>query len=134
MEKLREADKTSNEIENLRNLYRAAAKRGAVLFFVLSDMASINTMYQYSLNSYLDLFKHSLKKSNLSNDVKKRVKNIIETLTGNVYHYACTGLFEVHKLLFSFQMTIKIQVFLFVCLFVLLFIYLFIQSGGGIRS
>ena len=116
MEKLREADKTSNEIENLRNLYRAAAKRGAVLFFVLSDMASINTMYQYSLNSYLDLFKHSLKKSNPSNDVKKRVKNIIETLTGNVYHYACTGLFEVHKLLFSFQMTIKIQVCLFVSL------------------
>ena len=86
-------------------------------------MASINTMYQYSLNSYLDLFKHSLKKSNPSNDVKKRVKNIIETLTGNVYHYACTGLFEVHKLLFSFQMTIKIQVCLFftyrlICLFV----------------
>ena len=73
-------------------------------------MASINTMYQYSLTSYLELFRHSLKKSNPSNDVKKRVRNIVETLTINVYHHACTGLFEEHKLLFSFQMTIKIEV------------------------
>eukprot|EP00731_Ephydatia_muelleri_P035324 Em0114g8a len=30
-------------------------------------------------------------------------------LTLNVYHYACTGLFESHKLLFSFNMAVKIQ-------------------------
>ena len=27
----------------------------------------------------------------------------------NVYNYACTGLFEKHKLCFSFQMCIKLQ-------------------------
>lgn len=58
----------------------------------------------------------------------KRLNNIINTLTLNVYNYACTGeengiptlslsarislclgLFEIHKLLFSFAMTTKIQ-------------------------
>lgn len=52
-EKLKLAAKTAKEIEVLRDGYRPAARRGAVLFFVLSGMAAINSMYQYSLNSYL---------------------------------------------------------------------------------
>ena len=52
-EKLKLAEKTAKEIEILRDGYRPAARRGAVLFFVLSGMAAINSMYQYSLNSYL---------------------------------------------------------------------------------
>jgi dynein heavy chain len=34
-----------------------------------------------------------------------RVMNVSEHLTQSVYNYTCTGLFEKHKLLFSFQMT-----------------------------
>ncbi len=55
LEKLKLAEKTAKEIEILRDGYRPAAKRGAVLFFVLSGMAAINAMYQYSLNSYLQV-------------------------------------------------------------------------------
>ena len=56
-EKLKLAEVTSKEIEEVRDGYRPAARRGAVLFFVLSEMAAINSMYQYSLNSYLDVSK-----------------------------------------------------------------------------
>lgn len=52
-EKLRLGAKTAIEIEKMRDGYRPAAKRGAILFFVLSDLSTINTMYQYSLTSYL---------------------------------------------------------------------------------
>ena len=52
-EKLKLAEKTAKEIEVVRDGYRPAARRGAVLFFVLSGMAAISFMYQYSLNSYL---------------------------------------------------------------------------------
>ena len=31
-----------------------------------------------------------------------------EALTFDVYNYTCLGLFEKHKLMFSFQMTIKV--------------------------
>ncbi|KOB67152.1 Uncharacterized protein OBRU01_20217, partial [Operophtera brumata] len=41
--------------EILRDGYRPVAKRGSILFFVLSDMAGVNSMYQYSLSSYLDV-------------------------------------------------------------------------------
>lgn len=36
------------------------------------------------------------------------MRNIIDKLTINVYDYTCLGVFEIHKLMFSFQMTINI--------------------------
>ena len=91
MEKLQEAEKTTKEIEVLRDGYRPAARRGAVLFFVLADLAAINPMYQYSLHSYLEVFNLSLRKSLPDSHLSKRLRNIINTLSLNVYHYACTG-------------------------------------------
>jgi len=89
--KLKEAQVTSADIDKLRDGYRPAARRGAVLFFILADMAAINTMYQYSLSSYLEVFNYSLKKSLPDSHLPKRLKNIMDTLTHNVYNYACTG-------------------------------------------
>lgn len=93
----------------MRDGYRPAAKRGAILFFVLSDLSTINTMYQYSLASYLVVFKMSLKKSMPDTILAKRLRNIMDTLTHNIYNYGCTGIFEKHKLLFSFQIAIKLE-------------------------
>ncbi|KAG5844641.1 hypothetical protein ANANG_G00164650 [Anguilla anguilla] len=108
-EKLKLAENTSVDIDKLRDGYRPAAKRGAILFFVLAEMALVNAMYQYSLASYLEVFDLSLRKSLPDSVLSKRLKNIMDTLTYNVYNYGCTGLFERHKLLFSFNMTIKME-------------------------
>ena len=43
-EKLKQAEVTSKEIEAVRDGYRPAARRGAGLFFVLSEMSAINSM------------------------------------------------------------------------------------------
>ncbi|XP_029909103.1 dynein heavy chain 10, axonemal [Myripristis murdjan] len=108
-EKLKLAEKTAVDIDKLRDGYRPAAKRGAILFFVLAEMAVVNSMYQYSLASYLEVFDFSLRRSLSDSILSERLKNIMNTLTHNVYNYGCTGLFERHKLLFSFNMTIKIE-------------------------
>ncbi|CAF1153283.1 unnamed protein product [Adineta ricciae] len=108
-EKLRLALKTSKDIERLRDGYRPAAKRGAILFFVLSEMSLINTMYQYSLTGYLEVFEFSLRKSIPDSNLERRLNNIMGTLTLNVYNYGCTGIFEKHKLLFSFNITTKLE-------------------------
>ncbi|EDQ84603.1 uncharacterized protein MONBRDRAFT_39235 [Monosiga brevicollis MX1] len=107
-EKLALGESTAKEIDIIRDGYRPAAKRGAVLFFVLSDMSAISYMYQYSLSSYLEVFELSLRKSLPHTILQKRLANIIDALTLNVYNYATTGLFEKHKLLFSFQMATKL--------------------------
>ncbi|XP_039327853.2 dynein axonemal heavy chain 10 isoform X2 [Saimiri boliviensis] len=108
-EKLKLAEKMALDIDRLRDGYRPAARRGAILFFVLSEMALVNAMYQYSLIAFLEVFGLSLKKSLPDSILVKRLKNIMDTLTFNIYNYGCTGLFERHKLLFSFNMTIKIE-------------------------
>lgn len=89
--KLELASKTALEIEALRNVYRVIAKRGALLFFLLSDMAAVNPMYQYSLGSYLTVFVYALRKSMPDVIIKTRLRNIITTLTKMVYEYGCTG-------------------------------------------
>lgn len=83
--------KTSKDIERLRDGYRPAAKRGAILFFVLAEMSTINNMYQYSLSSYLEVFEYSLRKATADANLEKRLKNIMHTLTTNVYNYGCSG-------------------------------------------
>ncbi|ETN61879.1 dynein heavy chain 10, axonemal [Anopheles darlingi] len=108
-QKITLAEQTAREIDLLRNGYRLAAQRGAILYFVLSDMATVSAMYQYSLSSYLEVFAYSLRKAVPDNVLSKRLDNIINTLTRNVYEYGCIGIFERHKLLFSFQITIKLE-------------------------
>jgi len=100
---------TGKEIEKHRDTYRPVARRGAILYFVLADMATINSMYQYSLAAYLEVFEFSLRKSLPDTNVEKRLRNILDTLTHNVYNYGCTGIFEKHKLLYSFQITLKLE-------------------------
>uniref|UniRef100_T1JML4 Dynein-1, subspecies f n=1 Tax=Strigamia maritima TaxID=126957 RepID=T1JML4_STRMM len=109
VEKLALAFRTTVDIDKLRGGYRPAAKRGSILFFVLADLALVNSMYQYSLAAYLDVFLYSLKKSLPDPMLHGRLENIIDMLTVNVYNYGCTGIFEKHKLLFSFQLTAKLE-------------------------
>lgn len=108
-EKLLIADKTANFIEEARNDYRPIASRGVHLFFILSDMSIVNPMYQYSLSSYLSVFIKSLRQAEPDIMLPKRLINILKTLTKNVYDYGCSGTFERHKLLFSFQIATKLQ-------------------------
>ncbi|XP_068013204.1 dynein axonemal heavy chain 10, partial [Melanerpes formicivorus] len=109
IEKLSLAEKTAEDIDRLRDGYRPAARRGAILFSVLAEMAVVNMMYQYSLVSFLEVFGLSLRKSMPSSDLLSRLQNIMNALTFDTYNYGCTGLFEKHKLLFSFSMTIRIE-------------------------
>jgi len=40
--------------------YTDVAKRGAILFFAMTSLSSISSMYEYSLTSYLVVFKGGL--------------------------------------------------------------------------
>jgi dynein heavy chain len=89
--KLELSSVAAKSIDILRDGYRPVAKRGAILFFVLSDMAVVNSMYQYSLSAYMGVFMSSLRKAIPDTIVSRRLRNIINTLTKSVYDYGCTG-------------------------------------------
>jgi dynein heavy chain len=73
------ADKTSQEIDTVRNGYIPVSKHGAILFFVISSLANIEPMYQYSLVWFNNLFLKSIADSTRSEDLKERMDNIWTT-------------------------------------------------------
>jgi len=100
---------TKEEIQAARKQYSPVAKRGSILFFSLSGLSTIMKMYETSLASFLTVFLKSLGDAKKDGILDNRLRNMIEESTRQVYDYACTGLFERHKLMFSLQMTMMID-------------------------
>jgi dynein heavy chain len=65
-------------------------------------------MYQYSLNYFTKLFKQIIINSEPSDDIVTRVGVLIESITESVYLNICRGLFNTHKLIFSFLIAFQI--------------------------
>ncbi|XP_048373762.1 dynein axonemal heavy chain 2 [Sphaerodactylus townsendi] len=107
-DQLETSETTEIKIDTAREAYRPCAQRASILFFVLNDMGRIDPMYQFSLDAYIDLFNLSIQKSHRSAKLDERIRYLNEYHTYAVYRYTCRGLFERHKLLFSFQMCAKI--------------------------
>eukprot|EP00727_Mastigamoeba_balamuthi_P014495 m51a1_g9670 putative dynein heavy chain axonemal (5182) ;mRNA; r:1243469-1265072 len=101
-------EQNESKIDSARHAYLPCAIRASVLFFVLKDLALVDSMYQFSLDSYVQLYERSLDKSPKSDELQDRIKNLNEFHTLNVYRTTCRALFEKHKTLFSFHMCVKI--------------------------
>ena len=106
--KLAQARVTKENINVTRAGYTPAAKRGSILFFAVAGLSNINPMYETSLSSFLTVFRRSLANARKAGNLEGRLKNTIASMTREVYDYTCTGIFERHKLMFSFQMTCAI--------------------------
>ena len=107
-ERLKESERTEAEINEMRNKYSPVARRGALIYFVIADLALIDPMYQYSLAYFARLYNICIDDSEKSDDLEVRLENLIKHLTSFVYANVCRGLFEEHKLLFSFLICISI--------------------------
>jgi len=97
------------EINDTRNQYRTVAIRGSILYFVIADLAGIDPMYQYSLAYIKRLFNTAIEKSPKAKVLDERLNILIDNITRMIYTNVSRGLFEAHKIIFSFLIITSIN-------------------------
>ncbi|XP_068088957.1 dynein axonemal heavy chain 14 isoform X3 [Hyperolius riggenbachi] len=60
LKRMETSEKTEETIEAARAIYLPAARRGAVLYFVVADLVHLNYMYQFSLHWFHKVFVESM--------------------------------------------------------------------------
>uniref|UniRef100_H2YSE4 AAA+ ATPase domain-containing protein n=1 Tax=Ciona savignyi TaxID=51511 RepID=H2YSE4_CIOSA len=101
--------KTEVELDSTRNGYKPVAIHSSILFFVISELANIDPMYQYSLWWFINLYVQSIEQSEKSLDLDQRILNLKQHFTQLIFRNVCRSLFEKDKLLFSFLLCIGIM-------------------------
>jgi len=108
-QRVADSELTEQQIEETRSKYRCVAQRASILFFVISSMALIDPMYQYSLSYFAKLFNSIIENAAKSDELEQRLQILQTELTAQIYTNICRGLFERHKLIFSFLIGCMIQ-------------------------
>ncbi|KAF0719904.1 Aste57867_701 [Aphanomyces stellatus] len=107
--KLEQSKFTKDEITKARAVYTPVALRGSIMYFAMSSLSTIMKMYEISLTSFLTVFNSALDNAKRDVVLEKRLRFMIQSITEMMYDYTCTGIFERHKLMLSFQMTCMIM-------------------------
>ncbi|EDO42194.1 predicted protein [Nematostella vectensis] len=101
------AEHTEESINASREKYLPVAARGAILYFVLTDLSSLDVMYQFSLPWFTNLFANCVESSK-DVSLSEYLTALVDLITENVYRVVSHALFARHKLTFSFMLCTSI--------------------------
>jgi dynein heavy chain len=104
-----EGKKTEIDINLAREIYRPVASEGAMLYFLLTKLCTIEHMYQYSLDSFVSYFYKSIDRCVAAEKVLDRVNNLKASLRITIFTMVSRGLFVKHKLIFLAQLTFNLM-------------------------
>jgi len=104
------AKKTEIEINRSREDYRPVGRRAAVAYFVVNSLCKINPIYQFSLKAFTRVFVVAMENALPAEDelLATRMKNLIDSVTYEVFVYANRALFERDKMIFLAHLTFSV--------------------------
>lgn len=108
-ERMLKAEETQANIRDSRNQYLPIVEQCSVIYFVICGLKNIDAMYDFSLESFIQFFNKKI----IENQAQKestvlRVRLLKKFLSEMIFQNICRGLFERHKLLFAFMISIKL--------------------------
>ena len=106
--RLKEAEETEEKISRARAKYTPVATRGSVIYFVIADLSQMDPMYQYSLKYFTSLFIKVIETAEQSEELEERLQILLDGITLTMYNNIGRGLFERHKICFSFMLCVEI--------------------------
>ncbi|XP_049633509.1 dynein axonemal heavy chain 14 [Suncus etruscus] len=133
---MEETEKEVLQIQETQQYYLPIATRGSLLYFLITNLTQMNSMYQFSLDWFHQVFAVSIvtkdqdeyssrrntswgkassdagKSSYVASKktiLQRYLKDSIDLLTRNVFKVVSLALFNQHKLCFSFQLCITIM-------------------------
>ncbi|XP_076248728.1 dynein heavy chain at 16F [Calliopsis andreniformis] len=107
--RLIESEATEEKITVAREKYRPVANHGSVLYFVVANLAIIDPMYQFSLKYFNQVFNTVIESTEKEDDLQKRLQVLFNEISLAIYTNVSRGLFEKHKLVFSFMLNIAMH-------------------------
>ncbi|XP_074141707.1 dynein axonemal heavy chain 6 isoform X2 [Sminthopsis crassicaudata] len=107
--RLQEAESTEKMINAAREKYRPVATQGSVMYFVIASLSEIDPMYQYSLKYFKQLFNTTIETSERNDNLQQRLTILLDQTLFTAYVNVSRGLFEQHKLIYSFMLCVDIM-------------------------
>lgn len=107
--KMKSAQVVEERIEENRKNFKPVAEHGAKLYFSVQELGSLDPMYQWSMKWFRELFTLSFTYSEKIKETKARIKQLKGDFTKVLYSNVCRSLFEHHKLMFAFSISIKLN-------------------------
>ncbi|KAL5256854.1 hypothetical protein ACHWQZ_G011949 [Mnemiopsis leidyi] len=128
-----ESEQMQSKIESTRKKYLPVATRGAIIYFIISDLTLLNCMYNFSLEMFMSVFKttvYSLGNSYLTPDqedtvlefnfntanrdrqldfkVDKHVASLVDHITMNLHKQVLCSLYSRHHLVYSVLVCVQV--------------------------
>lgn len=88
--------------------YQPIAHTASLLYFAVVELAALNPMYSFGLPWFTSLFSRSISASTPAPELSLRLAHLAEHFTYFLFADVCRSLFERHKLLFAFNIAIKL--------------------------
>ncbi|KAI9209802.1 uncharacterized protein BJ171DRAFT_594818 [Polychytrium aggregatum] len=103
---LQESHRLQESLDAERDKFRPLSDFGSRLFFIMSDLKKINSMYEFSLASFLQLFEKALSSpdSTSADGTDLRIKLLMGALEKLVYRYVSRSIFKSDRQMFALYM------------------------------